>query len=47
MVLNNNAKNIVLSNNIKYPNKCKVYDFYLFYLEKTYIKNQIEHEISN
>lgn len=46
LLLNTQAKNNVISNNINHPKKCKKYDFYLFYLTKDYIKTYIEQNIN-
>lgn len=43
--LNNHAKNKILENKIVHPNKCKKYNFYLFYLDKSYIKCEIENAL--
>lgn len=40
--LNGYAKNFVKEKNIDHPKKCDYYNFYLWYLEKSYIKNKIE-----
>lgn len=40
--LNDHAKTKIKESNIVYPNKCDKYDFYLFYLDKNYIKEQVE-----
>lgn len=40
--LNNVAKDKIVENNIAHPIKCKTYNFYLFYLDKLYIKQEIE-----
>jgi hypothetical protein len=43
--LNHAAKNFVLRNNIKSPKKCEFHKFYLWYLEKDFIKRKIETSI--
>ena len=43
--LNNQAKHNIITGKIKHPTKCELYDFYLFYLEKHYIKSEIENNI--
>lgn len=45
--LNLEAHNYLIENHIKYPKKCDKYNFYLFYLNKDYIKRQIEMYIHN
>lgn len=40
--LNDHAKQKLKDGNIIYPKKCDKYNFYLFYLDKYYIKEQIE-----
>ncbi len=45
--LNDYAKNKIIESNITHPLKCKKYNFYLFYLEKHYIKEQLELAILN
>lgn len=45
--LNQEAKEKILDGNITYPQKCKKYNFFLFYLNKDYIKNYIESKINN
>lgn len=42
MGLNLYAKEFVKRNNIVYPKKCSFYNFFLFFLDKLYIKNQLE-----
>lgn len=44
MGLNIEAKNYVDRHKIKYPNKCLYKKFFLFYLDKSYIKQQIENQ---
>ena len=46
MKLNEKAKKSIIDNQIIYPSKCIKYDFYLFYLKKDYIKEQIEQKIN-
>jgi hypothetical protein len=43
--LNNHAKNKILENKIIHPIKCKKYNFYLFYLDKSYIKSEVENAL--
>lgn len=43
--LNYVAKDFVLRNNIKSPKKCEFHNFYLWYLEKDFIKKKIENNI--
>ena len=45
--LNKEAKNNVINGNIVHPKKCEIYNFYLFYLDKYYIKQEIEKIIKN
>ena len=45
MNLNKIAKRNVINGNIKHPKKCDKYNFFLFYLEKHFIKKEIEKEI--
>jgi patatin-like phospholipase/acyl hydrolase len=45
MTLNNQAKHNVITGKIIHPKKCDQYNFYLFYLEKHYIKSEIENSI--
>jgi len=43
--LNNHAKNKILENKIIHPLKCKKYNFYLFYLDKSHIKSEVENAL--
>ena len=43
--LNENAKNQIITCNITHPKKCNKYNFYLFYLEKEYLKLNVENSI--
>jgi hypothetical protein len=43
--LNYHAKNKILENKIVHPIKCKKYNFYLFYLDKSYIKCEVENAL--
>jgi hypothetical protein len=45
--LNYFAKDYVYRNNITTPKKCEYHNFYLWYLEKTYIRSKIEQSIKN
>ena len=45
--LNEESKFNILSGNISHPKKCDKYNFYLFYLEKSYIKKKIESFINS
>lgn len=45
--LNNVARQYVNRNKIDHPNKCKFHDFYLWYLDKSLIKTQIETIVRN
>lgn len=45
--LNNVARQYVNRNKIDFPKKCKYHEFYLWYLDKTLIKNQIENTVRN
>lgn len=44
--LNDHAKNKILENKIIHPLKCKKYNFYLFYLDKIYIKSEVENALT-
>lgn len=44
--LNDKAKDQIQNGNIIHPKKCDKYNFYLFYLEKNYIKKEVEHAIN-
>jgi hypothetical protein len=41
------AKQYVIKNNIKFNDKCKDFDFYLFYLDYNSIKRKIEEALNN
>jgi hypothetical protein len=43
--LNEKAKQQIISGNIQHPKKCDKYNFYIFFLEKEYIKSEIENNI--
>ena len=45
MDLNQQAKQTVINGNLSYPKKCDKYNFYIFYLKKHFIKNEIEQKI--
>lgn len=40
--LNDKAKNQILTGNFQHPKKCDKYNFYLFFLDKEYIKQEVE-----
>ena len=44
--LNYKAKFNIINGNITHPKKCDKYNFYLFYLDKSYIKSEIENHIN-
>lgn len=44
--LNYLGKDFVKKNNIECPKKCHFHNFYLFYLEKPFIKSKIEQELN-
>lgn len=44
--LNEKAKQTMIENKLEFPIKCKQYNFYLFYLKKSYIKSEIEKVIN-
>lgn len=45
--LNYEARYFVDRHNIKYPNKCLYHNFFLFFLDKSFIKQKIEDAINN
>lgn len=44
--LNDKAKKLITENKLECPSKCKKYNFFLFYLKKHYIKEEIEKYIN-
>lgn len=45
MTLNDKAKYNVITGKISHPKKCLKYNFYLFFLEKNYIKKEVENTL--
>lgn len=45
--LNFIAKDFAQKGNIQTPNKCKIYNFYLWYLDRSFIQEKIQTTLSN